>query len=119
MKMKTVALIGLAIGSCIAFTDNYAFEGEISPVVIVAFLFISAFSVVALFGNPGCIAAIGIWFCLPISHFIKIGLGLPDTLHPATFRSAVLLAVFTLIVVSIGSACGMVFRRLAYGAAKV
>lgn len=117
--MKTVALIGLAIGSCIALIDNYAFKGEISPIVIVALLFFSAFSVVAFFGNPGCIAAIGIWFCLPMSHFIKISLGLPDTLHPATFGSAVLLAVFTIIVVSIGSVCGMVFRRLAYGAAKV
>jgi hypothetical protein len=39
-------------------------------------------------------------------------LSLPDTLHPNTYTSILMLAVFSLAVVAAGTGCGLLIRRL-------
>ena len=93
---------GLVIGAFIAFIDNVAFEGEVSPIVIVALLFVTAAAAGFLWGWQGWNVASTAWICVPLTHLVKHMLGLPDSIHPNTYNSIFMLALFTLLITAIG-----------------
>ena len=109
--------LGLAAGAALVLVDNFAFEGEVSPIVIVALLLAATATAGALWGRRGWIAAAAAWACVPLAHLVKHVLGMPDTLHPNTYTSILLLAAFTLLIALAGAGCGVLLRRLATGAA--
>lgn len=114
-KWPTLLGMGLLAGAAIVYLDNWAFEGEVSPIAIVALLLAATALAGAIWGRRGWIAAIVIWVCIPLVHVVKHFLGLPDTLHPNTYTSILYLAAFTLVVATFGAGCGMIVRRLAIG----
>jgi hypothetical protein len=63
-------------------------------------------------GWRGWILAFPLWICIPLAHLIKHILGLPDTLHPNTYASILMLAVFTLVVSTFGLLGGVLMRKL-------
>ncbi|MFZ2325031.1 MAG: hypothetical protein WAV89_15220 [Ignavibacteriaceae bacterium] len=112
-KFKHSALIalGLVAGIIIAAVDNLVFGGEVSPVVIVVMLIIFN----AVFGFiwewKSWSASLSAWICIPLVHLIKHLLGLPDTLHPNTYASIIMLTVFTFIVSILGSGGGILVHK--------
>ena len=68
------------------YVDNGAFQGEVSPIVIVALL-VAATASRALWGRSGSMAAAVTWACVPLAHVVEHVLELPDTLHPNTYTS--------------------------------
>lgn len=116
MKMQSSvsirAGIGVMVGAGIAAVDNFAFGGEVNPIVIVAMLL--AFGVIAgaVWGARASVAAALVWLWLPMAHVLKHLLGLPDTIHPNTYWSILKLAVFTFVVTAIGLGFGLAFHRL-------
>jgi hypothetical protein len=110
---QTPLVAGLVAGAFIAYLDNFAFQGEASPIVIVAMLLIASSLATGLWGRKGWITAGVVWACVPMAHIVKHVLGLPDTLHPNTYISILYLALFTLAVVTVGSGGGVLVRRLA------
>jgi hypothetical protein len=115
MKRPLLVGIGFAAGVVIATVDNFAFDGEVSPIVIIALLLVVTATAGAIWSR--IVSAIA-WVCLPLAHLIKHILGLPDTLHPNTYASILMLAAFTLVVATIGTGCGILLRRLTIGDAK-
>ncbi len=109
---------GLAAGAAIAYVDNCAFEGEASPIIIVAALFAATAAAGAIWGWRGWVAAGAAWACVPLAHVVKHLLGLPDTLHPNTYTSILYLAVFSLVVAIVGSGCGALVHGLTTGAER-
>ena len=109
---------GAVAGAVIADTDNFLFEGEVSPIVIVAMLL--GFTIAAgwSWGWRGGLPSALAWVCLPLAHLIKYLVGLPDTLQPNTFASILLLAAFTLVVALIGTGAGILFHRAAHPASE-
>ena len=105
---------GFAAGALIAFLDNVAFAGEVSPIVVVAALLAATLTVGAVWGRHGWPAAAAVWVCVPSVHFVKHLLGLPDTIQPNTWASIAMLAAFSLVVAAVGTVLGVVVR----GAAK-
>ena len=95
-------LAGLVAGAIIVFIDNFAFQGEVSPIVIVIMLLVSTITVGAIWKWQAWIAVVTIWICVPLAHVVKHLMGLPDTLHPNTYTSILLLAIFTFVVSAIG-----------------
>jgi hypothetical protein len=93
--------------------DNVLFEGEVSPIAIVGLLLAAAATAGMRWGARGLAAAALTWACVPAAHVVKRAFGLPDTLHPDTWASVLLLAMFTLVVTTVGSGCGLLARRLA------
>ena len=114
-KWPALLGMGLLAGAAIAYVDNFAFQGEASPILIVALLLAATALAGALEGRNGWIAAGAAWACIPLAHVIKHVLGLPDTLHPNTYTSILYLAAFTLVVAASGTGCGLLVRRLATG----
>jgi len=112
MKWQVPVGAGLAAGAAIATADNFAFEGEVSPIIIVALLLAATAAAGFIWGRHGWVAAIAAWVCVPLAHLIKHVLGLPDTLHPNTYASILMLAGFTLVVAAIGTGCGVLLRRV-------
>ncbi|NOT60883.1 MAG: hypothetical protein HOP19_11750 [Acidobacteria bacterium] len=115
MKQTSTAalfVIGLGAGAVITAVDNFAFGGEVSPIVIVAMLLVATITMGMVWGARGGLAATAVWLCLPLSHLIKHALGWPDTLHPNTYKSILMLAAFTLVIASLGVACGTLLRKL-------
>jgi len=110
--------VGLLAGVAIVYVDNFAFQGEVSPFVIVAMLLAATAMAGAMWGRNGWIAAAVIWACVPLAHVAKHLLGLPDTLHPNTYTSISFLAAFTLAVATLGTCCGLLVRRLATGSVR-
>jgi len=106
------AAVGFAIGVAIAAVDNFAFGGEVSPIVIFAMLLAATAIAGALWGGRGWMAAAAMWVCVPAAHIAKHVLGLPDTLHPNSYASILMLAAVTLVVASIGTGVGVSIRRL-------
>jgi hypothetical protein len=104
--------IGLAVGAAIAAVDNIAFNGEVSPIVVIAMLLAATITAGFLRERLGLATAVAVWICVPGVHLTKRILGLPDTLHPNTFTSILMLAVFSLAVVAAGTGCGLLIRRL-------
>jgi hypothetical protein len=103
---------GFVAGAAIVAVDNLAFGGEVSPIVIVAMLLAATAAAGAIWGRRGWVAAAATWVCVPGAHLIKHLLGLPDTLHPNTYTSILMLALFSLAVSAIGIGCGMLVRQL-------
>ena len=113
---RSVRLIsGLVAGVAIAGVDNYAFGGEVSPIVIVALLFLVLAGMGALWGKAGIPPAVIVWVCVPVSHAAKHALGLPDSLHPNTYLSILELAGFTLAVSCVGALLGLLLNRVRNG----
>ena len=110
--------IGLVAGALIAAVDNVLFEGEVSPIVIVAMLLAATGTAAALWGWRGWLVAVATWAWVPGTHLAKRVLGLPDTLHPNTYASILMLAGFTFAVAVLGTGCGLFIRRLAAGGQK-
>lgn len=109
---------GLVAGAAIVYVDNNAFAGEVSPIIIVAMLLAATTAAGAIWERQRVAAAIVAWVCVPMAHFIKHVLRLPDTLHPNTYASIVYVAVFTLVVAAVGLGVGMLIRRLTIGPAN-
>jgi hypothetical protein len=107
-----LAGIGLGAGVVIAAIDNFAFKGEVSPFMIVAMLVAVAAASGVFWNWRGWIVTVFAWVCVPFAHLIKHVLGLPDTLHPNTYSSILMLALFTLVVSTVGLVGGVFFRRL-------
>jgi ABC-type multidrug transport system fused ATPase/permease subunit len=110
--LRTQIGAGLAAGAAMVAVDNFAFEGEASPIVIVAMLFAATASAVVMWSWRGCVAAAAAWACVPLAHLVKHFFGLPDTLHPNTYTSILMLAAFTLAIAAIGAVCGALVRIL-------
>ena len=107
--------MGLVAGAAIVFVDNCAFDGEVSPIIIVVLLVATTATAGAIWGRSGWKAAAATWVCVPMAHFVKHVFGLPDTLHPNTYSSILYLAAFTLVIAMAGTASGFLVRRLATG----
>ena len=106
-----LASAGLAAGAAIVWVDNFAFGGEVSPIVIVVLLLVATTVFAATWGRSGAIAAALTWMCIPLAHVIKHALGLPDSLHPNTYLSILMLGGFTLLVAAIGTGAGMLIHE--------
>jgi hypothetical protein len=104
--------IGLTVGAAIAAVDNIAFNGEVSPIVVIAMLLAATITAGFLRETLGLATAVAVWICVPAVHLTKRILSLPDTLHPNTYTSILMLAVFSLAVVAAGTGCGLLIRRL-------
>jgi hypothetical protein len=109
---------GLLAGAVIVCVDNFAFEGEVSPIIIVAMLIAVSAIAAAIWGARGWVPVGVAWAGVPLAHLAKHALGLPDTLHPNTYTSILYLAAFTLCVATIGAGFGLLARRLAVGSAR-
>src|SRR5262245_2575807 len=110
-KCPTRISVGLAAGFAIAYVDNFAFEGEVSPIVIVGMLLAAAATAGGIWGRKSWLTAVTAWMCVPLVHLVKHVLGLPDTLHPNTYTSILMLAGFTFIVTTIGTGAGILIHR--------
>jgi hypothetical protein len=104
--------IGLGAGIAIASVDNLAFGGEVSPIVVVALLIATTATFGGIWGHGGWTAALAAWLCVPLAHLVKHGLGLPDTLHPNTYASILMLAGFTLVMATLGAGAGMLIHKM-------
>ncbi len=105
-------MFGVIFGIIVVAVDNFAFEGEVSPIVIVAMLLTGNLIVGGLWGWRGWYTSVIAWICVPMAHIIKHVLGLPDTLHPNTYISILMLAAFTFIISLIGTGLGVLLRRV-------
>ena len=103
--------VGVTAGVGIAYVDNRAFQGEVSPIVIVAMLLGAATTATSFWGRRGWIAAAATWIVVPLVHLVKHVFGLPDTLHPNTYGSILMLAGFTFVVAALGAGGGMLIHR--------
>lgn len=106
---------GFVAGAVIVYVDNVAFEGEVSPIIIVAMLLVATATAGAIWGQRGWVAVAAAWACVPLAHVVKHILGLPDTLQPNTYKSILMLAAFTLVVAALGTGGGLLIRRLTTG----
>jgi hypothetical protein len=104
--------VGLVAGLVIVYVDNCTFDGEVSPIVIIALLLAATTGAGVLFGRSGWISAAVTWVCVPLAHLVKHVLGWPDTLHPNTYVSILFLALFTLAIAAIGTGGGLLIRKL-------
>ena len=103
--------VGLGAGLAIAAVDNIAFGGEVSPIVIVVLLIVATATFGGIWGREGWITAVATWLCVPLAHVVKHLLGLPDTLHPNTYTSILMLAAFTLLVATLGTGAGILVHK--------
>lgn len=113
IPLLIAALSGLAISAL----DTFAIHGEISPILIVLLLLLVTVSLGITSGRRRWIAAGLVWFCLPAAHLIKHLLNLPDSLHPNTYPSILMLAAFSLAVCLGGTAIGAAIHHFAYNSA--
>lgn len=111
MKWSARFGLGLVAGLVMVFVDDFAFNGEVSPVVIVAMLVAIAATAAGIWGRHGWITTGGAWMLVPLAHLIKHVLSLPDTLHPNTYASILMLAAFTLAITALGTGVGMLMHR--------
>ena len=105
-------IVGAFFGIIVVIIDNFAFEGEVSPIIVVASLLMCNSIVGRLWGWRGWNASVIVWICVPMAHIIKHLFGLPDTLHPNTYDSILKLAAFTFVVSLIGTGFGVFLRRV-------
>jgi len=110
MKSNSPLLLvaGIVAGAVVAAVDNLAFDGEVSPIVIVAMLFVATATFGSIWSWRGGLASGVAWVCVPLAHLMKHVLGMPDTLQPNTYTSILLLAGFTFAISTIGTGCGIV-----------
>ena len=116
MKMPSGASIrvgiGVIVGAGIAAVDNFAFGGEVSPIVIVGMLLVFAAAGGMIWGGRAAVAAAMAWVWVPMAHVLKHLMRLPDTIHPNNYASLLKLGAFTFVVTAIGLGFGLGFRRL-------
>ena len=118
-KSSTMRIVtGVVAGMLIAAVDNVLFEGEVSPLVVVGMLFATSAASAAAWGKRAWQTGLLTWAWLPGAHLAKRALGLPDTLHPNTYASVMLLAAFSFVVMAAGLAIGGGVRWLARGEQK-
>lgn len=110
--------IGFIAGGIIVYVDNFAFHGEVSPIIIVVMLLAVTAAAGIIWEWRGWTAATAAWACVPAAHLVKHVLGLPDTLNPNTYTSILMLAIFTLVISTIGIGSGVLLRRLTKFGAK-
>ena len=110
--------VGIVAGAAIVYVDNFAFEGEVSPIIIVAMLLAATATAGAIWGRRGLVTGAVAWACVPLAHVVEHVLGLPDTLHPNTYTSISYLAAFSMVVAAAGTGCGVLVRRLSTGPAR-
>jgi len=103
--------IALVLGVAIAALDNFAFGGEISPIVIFGLLLLATGFIGLIWRARSWLAASVLWACIPAAHLIKRLFGLPDTIQPNTYGSIFKLAAVTLVVAVVGTACGVAAGR--------
>jgi len=101
---------GIVCGAAIAIVDNFASQGEVSPVVVVAMLLAATATGGAMWGWSSWPAAAIVWVCVPAPHVARHALGLADTIHPNTWASIAQLAAFALLVVGIGTGGGILLH---------
>ncbi len=113
-KRSKITLIvnGIFCGAAIAFVDNFAIGGEVSPILIVLLLLLFSSMAGILWGRRGWMAAISGWIIIPLVHLLKHIFNLPDTIYPNTYASIFWLAAFTLVMMAIGFGCGMILRKM-------
>lgn len=104
--------LGFLAGLSVAAVDNFASRGEVSPIVIVAILFVVTFAAGAAWGSRAWLPSAIAWCCVPLSHVVKHAFHLADTLRPNTYGSILLLAVFTGAIAAVGTGLGIAVRRL-------
>ena len=104
--------VGFIAGMIISSIDNLAFAGEVSPFAIVALMFAATFAPGAIWGWRGALTAATAWMCIPFAHLVKRLFGLPDTLHPNTYASILMLACFLFVIATFGLGLGVLSRRL-------
>jgi hypothetical protein len=104
-------VLGLLAGAGIAAVDNFAFHGEVSPLLIVAMLVTVACTLGTIWGGRAAIPVVLVWAWLPAAHLVKKALNLPDTLHPNTYASILKLAAFTFVVAAVGFGMGLLLNR--------
>ena len=102
---------GSALGAAIAAVDNLACGGEISPLVIVTLLAVTAAVAGLSAGGRGAVAALVAAAWLPAVHLVKKVLDVPDTLQPATYGSIAKLAALVIVVATVGATVGIGARR--------
>jgi hypothetical protein len=112
MKKYIIYTVSAAAGITICLIDNYAMNGEISPIVIVLLLFSFVAALSAFNRNNVWLGTLLVWVWLPASHLVKHLFDLPDSIHPNTYHSILLLALFTLTVSVIGLLAGTGIRRV-------
>lgn len=102
---------GIVAGASLALVDNVLFEGEVSPIVIVAMLTAASAGAAVAWGRRAWQAGLLTWAWLPGAHLANV-LGLSDTLHPNTYTSIFLLAAFSFVITVTGLAIGCGIRWL-------
>lgn len=112
LYLKTI--VSVVVGILLSVIDNFASGGELSPIVIVVLLFVAVLIYGLLWGWKGWNSAVATWMWLPLIHLVKRAANLPDTIHPNTFQSILLLAVFSLVVSGVGLSLGAIINRLFY-----
>jgi hypothetical protein len=112
-RWRVQASYGLLAGAATSAVDNVLFGGEVSPIVIVTMLLAATVTAAVAWGWRCWVAAIVIWAWVPVPHFIKRILQLPDTLHPNTYRSILMLGAFSFAVTVVGTMFGLLIRRFA------
>jgi hypothetical protein len=108
-KLKYVAAV--IIGLIISAVDNYAFGGEITPMVVILLLLLSTSGMSVIVNAKAYLISIIIWFFLPAVHLIKHIFGLSDTIEPNTYQSILLLALVTFLICQIGFLVGRGIRK--------
>jgi hypothetical protein len=103
--------LGLLAGVALAAAANFSSLGEVSSIVIVAILFFVTFAAGAAWGSRAWVPSAVAWSCVPLSHVVKHAFHLADTLQPNTYRSILLLAVFTGAIAAVGTGLGIALRR--------
>lgn len=98
---------GPIAGIIIAAVDNFAFDGEVSPIVIVLMLLLSTAVAGTIWRRYGFLASALTWIFIPGAHLVRFVLGLLDTLHPNTFGSIMALALFTAVIAAAGCGTGI------------
>jgi hypothetical protein len=111
-KWQVRLAIGFIAGAIIVYVDNFAFQGEVSPIVIVVMLLAVAATAGTIWGWRGWNTVIATWACVPTAHLVKHVLGLPDTLNPNTYTSILMLAIFTFVISTVGIGSGVLLGRL-------
>ena len=119
MKISSGVLIragiGVIAGAGIVAVDNFAFGGEVSPIVIVGMLLVFGATAGMIWGGRAAVAAAIAWVWLPMAHVLKHMMRLPDTIHPNTYASILKLGGFSFVVTAVGLGFGLAFRRLLGG----
>lgn len=117
-RFSLLLAVGFVAGVVIAGVDNFAFEGEVSPIVIVALLFVFTAAAGWICIWRGALVSMMAWICIPLSHVVKRVLDMPDTLHPNTYSSILMLAAFTFVIAAIGTGLGVVVQKLTRESSK-